>query len=498
MSISVHEWPLPSSDIDAKAVVFEMHCPAFCALWREATYVVLHDLFKLKSSLTQRAQISSQLHSYMSGIKVSHPTTPRISLASSTKSFLVAHYRDQKFPVSQSAICVNNGLTWRLYNKEADRWVTPEDLTGHDIVKRCSLTIPDNPLYQGLDFSVSSTTHTTNAAIAAQSSGSRNLSLHEFIAFGSLRAGGGLQWMNIARELGAGDLSLNQDMVYVLFAQAVQQIGALSVKGELLWHQDLAVDEFALTLVDKVHSMHNRVAANWQEATTLKSMTLILLRLLNATLCEAVTRAICELLRTIRETLYGWMVELVATFENSDSKHVEFLKKRIRDVAVTCRTTFDSEAAHREQNFQTPRDVQILLHCGIVMHDNRSSSLLTETASRTTIDRDTRLLVRIEDRVWDGIQRNAEGIDGAIQAVWPVFSRGTSWERLEKPNDRWVCCKTTAEADSRAQDVQMDLLDGRLLIDAKPLAMLPVEVTDHEVYKRLLGKVLDFVLHTHA
>lgn len=44
MSISIHEWPLPSKDVEAKAAVFELDVPDFIWVWRECTYEILVNL----------------------------------------------------------------------------------------------------------------------------------------------------------------------------------------------------------------------------------------------------------------------------------------------------------------------------------------------------------------------------------------------------------------------------------------------------------------------
>jgi len=495
MEISVHEWPLPCDGIVAKTVIFELHCPSVFATWRDATYTVLRDLLGLaKNQPMPRTFVT--LNSYMDGIGIKRTGSRRISLASSTKSFLVSHYRMRRIPVSyESEICVNNGLTWKLCNSDGKIWITPDDLVHVDVASQCCLLLPNDELYKGLEFSVPSSSHHTNTVLAAQASCSRDLSLHEFFSFGSMRAGGRLQWMSIARELAANDLAHSRDTVYLLVATTVQQVGTLTETGDFEWHVDLVSEDFGNALIHLIRQMHISVADNWQEVATLKSLTLMLIRLLSASSSDAVIGDVCKILREVRETLYGWLIQLLSSFDTRDDANVNYIKSRVRDVAATCRMTYDVDVVHLDKSLRDSRDLEILLHCGVVLHDNRSSALPTDSASRTVADRGVRLMVRVEDRVWNMTKAESDGMDSAVRAVWPAFYRGTSWRRMCAPNERWVRCETHAESNTRSQNVQMDILSGRLLIDGKPLGTLPVEITGHTVYKRLFGQVTCLVFN---
>ena len=489
MEIHLHEWPLPRDNIVAKTVIFELHCPSMYAKWREATYTVLHDLFSSVDD-QPKTQTFVLLNSYMDGISVNRTGTRRISLASSTKSFLASHYRPKKIPVShESEVCVNNGLTWELCDSNAQTWIEPDDLTHVDVPSKCCLLLPNDGLYKSLEFSVPSSSHYTNTVLAGQASCSRDLSLHEFFSFGSLRAGGRSQWMNIVRELAANDLAYHHDMVYLLIATAVQQVGPLTEAGCFEWHIELTSETFGYALVEQVQRMHNSVAENWQEVATLKALILMLIRLLSASPSNGLIEVTCNTLRAIRETLYGWLKKLLSSFDDRDDSNVDYLQARVRDVAATCRATFDVDITLLNRNLQNARDLEILLHCGVALHDNRASTLPTDSASRTVMDRGVRLMVNIEEHVWNMTMVDSQGMDSAVQDVWPLFSRGTDWRRMAAPNERWIRCETNAEGSTYAQNVQMNILDGRLLIDGKPLGALPDEITIHAVYKRLFGKV---------
>ncbi|OJA12486.1 hypothetical protein AZE42_08794, partial [Rhizopogon vesiculosus] len=91
--------------------------------------------------------------------------------------------------------------------------------------------------------------------MANQADCHRDMTIHEFIAFGILRSGPQLQWMNVLRELRARTLNFRRDEVHLLLSQAVSQIGPFSSKDELLWHEDLNSALFATTLFGELESL---------------------------------------------------------------------------------------------------------------------------------------------------------------------------------------------------------------------------------------------------
>jgi hypothetical protein len=97
------------------------------------------------------------------------------------------------------------------------------------------------------------------------------MSLHEHIAFGSLRAGPRLQWFNIVRELASNALTLRRDEVYTLMSQAAWQIGEFT-DGVREWHIDLEVENFGLRLYELCSDILRNIEVNWLEAGAVKIM----------------------------------------------------------------------------------------------------------------------------------------------------------------------------------------------------------------------------------
>ncbi len=272
MRIGVHEWPLSDKPLEAKATVFELDCPSAFSIWRSLTYQILRDIcmghVHAKSTKVYTLKDYDGLRTWARG-KTSH----RIMFASTTKSFLVSHYRETKIPATEKQVCVNNGLNYKLFD-EVNREATHTSFV-IDLSQYCTLQLPGkNSAYSRLQDAVAHTTHSHNSTIAKQGGCPADLSIHEQLAFSNLRCGANLQWMNIVRELRTKTLTFSREEVHTLIMQAAWQIGPLDDNGShRIWHAELGVTEFGLVLLQEAASLLSHVESNWMEGNTVKTIS---------------------------------------------------------------------------------------------------------------------------------------------------------------------------------------------------------------------------------
>jgi hypothetical protein len=82
----------------------------------------------------------------------------------------------------------------------------------------------------------------------------------------------------------------------------------------------------------------------------------------------------------------------------------------------------------------------------------------------------------------------AEGIAWGWADSSPGARKFSAWRRrTELANKYWMESRTEASTETLSQLVQFNLLDGRLLVDGKPLGQLPVEFTRSEMVKCLFA-----------
>ena len=272
LQICVHEWPLPASTAQAQLAVFELSPPRAFSTWRDITYMILRDL-GLPSVPDSRDPPKVILDSF-SGLERWAPQRQqdyRVTVGSSTKSFSdQTHYKMVRIPTDESSVLVNNGLTFRLYDRIRGSWVIGS-LSESSVAQLCAPHIPTSGPYSRLHPYVTGTQHTPNEIIAAQFHCPKEINLHEFLAFSGLRSGPRLQWLNIARELASPSLSFRREEVHTLITQAARQLGPLS-DGVREWHIDLGIPSFGKALLGELESLLEKIRVNWLEEVTVRTV----------------------------------------------------------------------------------------------------------------------------------------------------------------------------------------------------------------------------------
>ena len=534
MVIALHEWPLPAQQLQAEVVVFELNCPVSFNMWRTATFRLLVDLCS-PSQVPHEPYIELHKYDSLQPYLVSH-TRSRISLASDAKPFVVSHYQTTPIPTTEEAVCVSNGLKFYGYDSHA-RVLTSEALGRFSIRKHCTYQIQSGPYggparVEGPDdgmaasFStcaatlpsphshapnpdsgssgstlclhrhngnlqkyINTTLHTSNQVIANQVDCHADLSLHEYLAFGHLRSGGALQWLNILHGLRGRSLSFRRYEVHFLMTQAVSQVGPPASTG-WAWHQDLQQPSFCCALLGELETLLRDIGGNWQEGVTMDTVSFLLRRLLSSDPDQAVSLRALDLLRAVRGKVFTWVEELSAKLTETPGD--ELLGGFLRDSAAICRSTFDVDSDLIHSVFSSAEDVDILLSSAILIHNHTPSKVsCLSVYSQLLLDRDHRLSLALEDILRDLIQTDFgdEGIDRAIRRIWHDYRPGSEWTPLHNPDSRWVSCTTASTADQRSQRAYLNLLDGSLLVDGKPLGRLPAEILRHPLYNLIFGEV---------
>ncbi|KAJ7160668.1 hypothetical protein C8R43DRAFT_881366 [Mycena crocata] len=495
MRITVHEWPLPASSDDAKSVVFELRLPLAFRVWRDITSLVLGDIFAVESCKT--ADVYTKLDRY-SGLTTYVVSTnqARVTYASSTKPFIVSHYRDQDVASATiDSVCKPNGLRYRLYDVSRNCWAAASfpRCSLHDA---CTPTLPSSSAYFPSSQTVAYTTHTPNSVLASQDQAHASLNLHEHISFGGLRSGGRLQWLNIISELCQRVLSFNHPEVHVLLAQAASQIGPISPQDTAEWHIDLGEHAFGRVLLTQLETLLSDIRDNWSNAMSVQTIVFLLCRwLVSAHMHADLIRRGCRLLRAARQVAYEWMCTLVSRLQKlTDEKMVADFQSRICTIAAICKATYDVDEIHFHHVLSSNEDVSFLIECSIVIHDNSPPRDADLGPLRTLLLRDRRLSHSIEPFLKARIEQDPDGLDKAIQTEWPGYRPGGPWVFSARENQCWARTTTAIVAGADPQVVDINIRDGRFLVDGKPLGRLPHEIVLHETYVRLFGKkILDVI-----
>ncbi|KAG2337794.1 hypothetical protein BDR05DRAFT_740578 [Suillus weaverae] len=494
MTIAVHEWPLPAHEKEAIVVVFELVCPTAFDMWRCMTLHVLIDVGTPKKILPTRPFMTLPKYGALKRYRQCHPRQ-RLTLASDAKPFGSSHYGRTHIPTVGGSVCVNNGLVFRPFETATNTWAAKVVSLQCDFSELCTFVLPRGP-YHGLQRYFAETSHASNEVIANQTDCHKDMSIHEFIAFGSLRSGPKLQWMNILRELRARTLNFRREEVHLLLAQAISQVGPLSSDEGLLWHEELKSMPFLRAFLGELESLVASVEENWLEGVTISTIIMLVCRVLSSTQAESIKNRGQSLLRRIRVATFTLLAQLSTQVETSNDSDVTFsreLQGRIRDMAITCRSTFDVD--EDASLLLTSNDVKVYAYCAVMIHDNTPSQLgeLTQH-SKLLLERDKRCCHALEATVRQYVELHREGLDCAVAEIWGSYRPGTRWSALPTPKSRWLVSHTARSCTQLSQVVHFNLVTGCLLVDGKQLRRLPSVIEQHPTYRSTFGaRVFDVV-----
>ena len=371
----VSQSPLPSSLIDAKVVVFELQCPACLRIWRSAIPQILIAYSDYLPSLAQGPRERSVLLADTPGLQpysIEHQG-PNLSVGIRLAYLFASDLESRQF---QSGPTLRYALKYDKFGSDSS-WrgiahTSLPKLMWENGVLGMTRTLP----------CMMYTSRTSNDILAAQADCPANHSLDEFIAFGHLEGGGSLQWLNILQGLRSRTLNLRRNEVHYLLSQAAFQVGPLDLNtGAWVWHQELQDASFCDALLDELDSLFMDVGAYSIDGAIMNTISLLLTRVLAATPSDGVSERAITLLRNVRRKTFKWVEELSynLTMAPTNKKRTHLLF----DVAATCRSTFDVDAATLRRLYHSAEDVDALLSCALLIYTlcpkRMSSSLMSST-----------------------------------------------------------------------------------------------------------------------
>ncbi|KAG0706484.1 hypothetical protein DFH29DRAFT_995866 [Suillus ampliporus] len=486
MMITVHEWPLPSREKEAIMVVFELMCPIAFDMWRSMTLHVLVDVCTPGKTLPTRIFTTLPKYDALQRYRQCH-SRQRLTLASDAKTFTKCHYSHTPIPAVEGRVCVHNGLIFRPFDTKTDAWAADLLRLRFDSRNLCTFLLPKGP-YDGLQRYLAGTSHTSNEVIANQADCHKDMAIHEFIAFGALRSGPLLQWMNVLRELRDRTLNFRREEVHLLLAQAVSQVGPLSSDDRLIWHEELNSLPFIGALLGELEYLMASVEGNWLEGVTISTIIMLVCRVLSFTQEESFKIRGYSLLRRIRTATFTLLRQLSGKMQSSNDETVSLeLQGRVRDMAATCRSTFDVDV-DASLLLTSNDDIKVYAYCAVMIYDNTPSQPgRLSRHSKLLLERDQRCCYALEPAIRRYAVLHREGLDCAMAEIWGSYRRGTPWRALPAPNSRWLATQTAPSRSQSSQNVHFNLVSGCLLVDGKQLGRLPSVIVQHPTYRSIFG-----------
>jgi len=496
MRLDVHEHPLPADGSLAKAVVFELDCPQAFAAWRDCTWGIITELGRRAEYPGQPPLVELDEYVGLAPYMITSPR-PRITLASTTKSFLNTHYATVRFPVSLEQVCLPNGLRYQLFDYDKSFW-TANHTTKPSFAPHCLDPFPTASPFALLQmtpgFAAEANGPSPNDIIASQTRCPAESAILEYVAFQDIRSGQATRWLRLLRELGSTNMNFGAEATAVLVSQSALTAGPNDdAEVHRSSHWVFTDEAFCHALSVQLEERLVNISANWHEGQSMEILLTILLRLYSLANTPASLEEAEKLLMKSRYMLLSWLRGLREEVRNATD--ADSAKRRSVDAfnaAILCRRTFNVELESRSPIME-PDSLACFVECSIILQDNSpgNPSKLSKTRHAAWL-RDLKMLHRLEAKLRLSIETDNESVVLGINALWPEPQgseprRFAPWVFLPFPNTHWLTSTTIHVANTRQQTVHYNLLDGTLLVDGQALGKLPDEFCNQGLFQHILG-----------
>jgi hypothetical protein len=495
IKIEIHEHPLPSNPIQAKAVVFELGCPRAFAAYRDTTWRILGTLARPRqiNSLEPRVLLRdySELKAFMTLGKCN------LSLASTTKSFLESHYSTIRFPVSLEEVYRPNGLKLGYFDTIAATW-SGRQAQKPTFAHHCQIILPISSPFSSLqflpDFAVDANGPSSYEVVASQTRCPSGINVHEYMAYQALFSGRNRRWLAILIELGSSNLNFSTEATTLLISQLAFQVGpACEVDPLRAVHRVFRDKSFCERLIEQLHRRLEGISSNWREMHCMEMLVFLILRVCSlASECTIINTAV-DLLAKARQATFQWIGLLRAEIRKAvDADTSRRCSMYAFWAALLCRRTF--ALYMQSEDILEPTALRCFIECSITFQDN----LVGDPASlsprlRNALIRDLKMVYQMRFILSRSLEASPKSLMAAVNIVLPESEGGSarSSSRLEflpQPHEWWIQATIEATQQTTQQTVHYHLLEGHLLIDGKPVGKLPAEYRNSFVLRELFGE----------
>lgn len=494
IKIQVHEHPLPSSLLQAKAVVFELSCPQAFTAYRDATWRVLGTLACSKQA--EHHEPKMLLRDYSELKRFMNSTSCKLSLASSSKSFLNTHYSRIGFPVSLDEVCLTNGLKISYYCDLSKLWPARQ-VQKPTFAHHCQMIIPASSPFSSLqfsaDFAVDGNGPSSNEIIASQTRCPSGLNVHEFMAYQALFSGKTRRWPTLLVEIGSTNLNFSTEATTLLISHLAVQAGPGCEDPLRVIHGVFRDESFCKRLLEQLGQRLDGISSNWRETYCMEMLVTLILRLWSIASRPSIVSEAIELLERCRSIMFNWISVLRAEIHRATSASISQRCSRYTFwAALICRRTF-AIYVECDQDLQ-PEALRCFIGCSIALQDNlvgnpdELSPLL-----RNALIRDLKVVYRMRFLLRKSLEASPGSLKTAINAVWSEPEGGTPRSLsvlifLPHPYEWWIETTVDATQHTKQQTVHYHLLEGHMFVDGQPLGKLPAEHRGSVVLKQLFGE----------
>lgn len=487
MTIKHVEESLPRDTVKLKAAIFELQIPSQFAAWRDATWFIINDLGQREARNGEPAHTTVLSYSQLKRYAVRKDM--RITLGSCTKpTAIVSHYKNKALPTTMEELCVSNCLNYKVWDTLAMSWVAWPG-AAPSFKAHCTLSLPPGA-YANLDWAVRATEHTSNQVVSRQRECDDRLEKHEFLAFGSLRAGERVQWINILSQLGCTNLDFTHPAVTTVILQAAWESGSPSSDVLRNAHAEFANPAFCERLVFLLQRKLVSIENNWDRQYSLMAVIQLTLRLLSLTADSETEVGCLQLLRRARDIALDWchQIELHIRQASGDEEIQNDGAERVLLAALLCYSTFDVEEPYITHLLGSAQDLALAVEAQSMVCDNTppESTSLSLLVQQSLIQH-LHIAHKLEPHIRGIIHQHGAGLTSAVQKLWNGVCLEPNWSVLSNNAHSWIQNRTVPMGSGRAQQIDYNLLSGSLLVDGKPIGKVPDSIKNSPLFLQLFG-----------
>jgi len=388
-----------------------------------------------------------------SDVQSNFSTGKNPSILTSDSNLIIPQSKNVKllFKQSSSHGYVIGGFTWNL-------------------TRYCQLAI-GRP-FEGLKFAVHGTTHTENDVLAIQNLCPTEVELTSWNEFGTVRAGGYLQWRNMAAVFEGSTLDLNSLPVAVLFLQAAYQVGPLPAYEH--WTFDLTETPFVRLLLEHIASAAERIRDNWSAHRVLFVCISICTYVVQRVSPEMTEKGL-QVLELCRQISIQWsssVESLIAAVASKSVVDEDYIRALFYVNSLIVLTFKVVEEPTSEELFQ-------LLRARAIMYEKRYLPRDAELERLAILC--SRIMASHEELVHGLIIKfDCSPLTLVAKDRFPQ-GQVSSWTRCSSSDVYQSTCSTEYSTNSV---IHFNVFDGTFLVDGEPIGCLSDGILKHHLFKK--------------
>lgn len=260
------------------------------------------------------------------------------------------------------------------------------------IKKFATFSVEMTSEYAELQWAVKTTSHTQNSVLAKKSECPPDLSIAEFINFGSLRADGHrLQYLNLYRAISDEGLSFETRSVLALVMQTLWEAGPEPTTEN--WYRESNYDITNLSFVGEMSTLLEeyieRQQRNWRNPLKLMMATITVCRMFEINSDPVMARRLADVLQKFRSTAITWIGNIKKTISESNANDTNRGYANITDVAICGILTYSANRSHMHFDliFQNGAEANSAVKAWLVFNDTLNHyNALSKSASQVCVE----------------------------------------------------------------------------------------------------------------